>query len=660
MEPDFSGWATKAGIKCTDGRTIQPDAFKDQHATQVPLVWQHGHNDPTNVLGHAILENRPEGVYAYAFLNKSEKALATAAALEHGDIRHLSIWANQLLERAGSVMHGVIRELSVVLSGANPGAVIESVNIQHSDGTVDTLPDSAIIHTGLEIEHSAYKPEPAEPEVKPEVKPDDTQTSELTHAAGEDATIQEIYEGMTEDEQTVVHYFVAQALEAAEAEHSNLSPEGNTMANVFETQNTGPAKHVISHDAMKGIAENAKKLGSLKEAVQAYAVEKGLVEKDHLEHGITDIDFLFPEARTLENTPEWNKRRTEWVSGLLAGVRKSPFSRVRTLWADITHEEARAKGYIKGSLKKEEFFGISRRVTTPTTVYKKQKLDRDDMVDITDFDVVAWLKGEMRLMLDEEIARAILIGDGRDVASEDKINESNIRPIATDHEMYTTTLNVNVADASSSVQEIIDAIIMNRYKFRGTGTPNFYTTEYWISRFMLLRDTTGRRIYTRLDELAAELRVAAIIPVEVMEDETNMVGVIVNPVDYMVGADKGGNVSLFDDFDIDYNQYKYLIETRCSGALVKLKSAIVVRTVAGTDFLVTPTPPTYNEETGALTIVNTAGVVYKNGAGTVINNAGSPYTVAEGTTYVVNATPAAGYYFATSDGDSWEFTRPAA
>lgn len=683
MKPDFSGYATKAGLKCTDGRTIMPDAFKHQDRMRVPLVWQHGHTDPENVLGHAILENRPDGVYAYAFFNKSGKAAHAKGLVEHGDINALSIWANQLIERGGRVIHGMIRELSLVLAGANPGAVIDNIAIQHSDGSDDTIiEDEAIIHTGLnldildfdedtdiddELGHSTMDENATIEDVYNSMTEEqqtvlhylvgeavaEAQANSVQHAAiSPDATIQDIYDSMTEEQQTVLHYLIGEALAEASknaAHGATLDTEGNPMKhNVFENEGK-KAEAVLSHDAVKGIVADAMKNGSLKDAVTEYA----------LSHGIENIDLMFPDAKAVSDTPEWVSRRTEWVANLLSSTRKSPFSRIKSLHADLTFEEARAKGYVKGTLKKEQYFGLARRITTPTTVYKKQKLDRDDVADITDFDVVAWVKQDMRVMLDEEVARAILVGDGRDYASEDKINEDCIRPIAKDHELYTTTINVNVDDASSSMQEVIDAVITHRHFYRGTGIPNFYTTEYWIAKFLLLRDTTGRRIYKDLNELAMELRVAAIIPVEVMEDEPDTIGVIVNPVDYYVGADKGGNVSLFDDFDIDYNQYKYLIETRMSGALVKYKSAMVVKKVAAANTLVIPDEPTWNENAGTVTIVNQTGVVYKNALGATINAAGSPYTVAPGATYVVNATPAAGYYFPTSEDDSWSYTNPA-
>lgn len=647
MESDFSGYATKANLKCSDGRTIMPNAFQHQDNARVPLVWQHGHNDPENVLGHAILENRADGVYAYGFFNDSSKASHAKGLLEHQDINMMSIWANNLIERSGKVIHGAIREVSLVLSGANPGALIENVTIRHSDGDEYAIDDEAIIYTGLtlELKHESGK-----------------SMDEKTPEPDSEMTIQDVYDSMTEAQKEVLHYMIGEALESVQQSDidenddiiAHSDEEGNTeMTNVFEKNGTAGGAPVLSHADIQGIVADATKTGSLRGAVENYA----------LAHGITDIDILFPEAKAVDTMPEWYSRRTEWVSSLLGATRKSPFSRIKTISADITADEARAKGYITGNLKKEEFFTVSKRVTTPTTIYKKQKLDRDDMIDITDFDVVTWLKGEMRLMLDEELARAILIGDGRAVDDEDKINTENIRPIISDHELYTTTINVNVSDANSSQQEIIDAIVLNRSKYKGTGTPNMYTTEAQIAKFLLMKDTLGRRIYSSLAELASELRVAAIIPVEVLESMPDVVCVIVNPVDYVIGADSGGSISMFDDFDIDYNQYKYLIETRVCGALVKLKSAMVVKSVAANLVLVSPNSPAFNTTTGVLTITNQTGVVYTRTSpapATVVNAAGSPYAaIAAGASITVVATPASGYYFATSDDDTWVFTRDA-
>lgn len=689
MEPDFKGWATKAGLKCSDGRTIMPDAFKHQDSMTVPLVWQHGHNDPENVLGHVKLTNKPEGVYAEGFFNSTSKAEHAQKALEHGDYNSLSIWANQLIERSKSVYHGVIREVSLVLSGANPGALIEHVTIRHSDGDETVLDDEAIIFTGLELEHgdvddpvSHAKGDEDEDEDEETVQDvynsmSEKQKQVLHYMIGEaleaakdgevaqsaidlddDSTVEDVYESMTDAQKQVLHYMVGEALESSDdndddddtVDHKNDSKGNKMRHNVFEkAADKGTPDHVLSHADVEGIVADATKGGSLREAVENYAIS----------HGIEDIDILFPEAKTIgTNTPEFLQRRTEWVNQLLQGVRKSPFSRIKTMSADITHDEARAKGYIKGNLKKEEFFGVSKRVTTPTTIYKKQKLDRDDIIDITDFDVVTWLKGEMRVMLDEELARAILVGDGRDFADDDKISETNIRPVAKDHELYTTTVNVNIDDADSNAMEIIDRIIENRHYYKGTGLPTMYTTEVYISQFMLARDTVGRRLYKTLDEVASELRVREIVPVEVLEEDDTLVCILFNPQDYVLGADQGGNVSMFDDFDIDYNQHKYLIETRVSGALTKLKSAMVVRKVAAALVEVAPAEPAFDGE--AITIVDQTGVVYRNAADdTVMNALGSPYAVPAGTTTVVEASPAAGYFFPTSEDDTWSFTNPA-
>jgi len=666
MEADFSGYATKAGLKCTDGRTIMPDAFKHQDKISVPLVWQHGHNTPENVLGHAILENRADGVYAYGYFNDTAAAEHAKGLVKHKDINALSIWANQLIERGGRVLHGMIREVSLVLSGANPGALIDTINIRHDDG-MTTIDDEAIIYTGLELElqHSDSTTK------------GDTMT-DTADTATADMTVQEIYDSMTPVQQDVVAYMIATALEDA-TDNSAMAQsafdtteltntlkeikEGIAMShNVFDQSQTAPTK--LSHSDVQGIIADAKKRGSFAEAVNEYA----------LVHNITNIDLLFPDAQNVLSQPELFRRRSEWVGMFLGATTKSPFSRIKTLAADLTFEAARAKGYIKAAqgsnptLKKEEFFSISRRITTPTTIYKKQKLDRDDMVDITDLDIVAYLKAEMRIMLDEEIARAALIGDGRDVGEADKISETNIRPIAKDSELFTTTVYVNLDDAASSVQEIIDAIVLNRRYYRGTGLPTLFTTESYISKFLLLKDTTGRRIYTDINQLASELRVSNIVGVEAMEDESTIVAVIVNPVDYVMGATAGGQVSMFDQFDIDYNQNKYLIETRMCGALVKLKSAMVVKKVAAGITLVSPTAPTFVRSTGVITIPTTTGISYYVGTydsttgaqgqtGSALS-AGAQTAITSGTSQYIIAVPTTNYQLNTNAEDFWTFTRP--
>jgi HK97 family phage major capsid protein/HK97 family phage prohead protease len=580
MEPDFSGYATKAGLKCSDGRTILPGAFKHQDKARVPLVWQHGHSDPENVLGHTILENRDDGVYAYGYFNETAKATHAKGLLSHGDINMLSIWANELIERSGRVLHGSIREVSLVLSGANPGAVIETVSIRHGDDGDEVLDDEAIIYTGLEIEHADTGGDTNPPDV-----------------GGE--TIQDVYDTMNEKQKQVLHYMLGQALGelgSEDMQQDNVDDktddqndkEGTGMTrNVFETGGQKETDQpVLSHADMKGILADATKTGSLKTAVENYS----------LSHGINQIDTLFPEATALTTAPEFFTRRTEWVNSVLNGARKTPFSRVKTHWADLTYDDARAKGYITGAEKQEEFYSMARRETAPQTIYKKQKLDRDDILDVTDFDVVAWMKGEMRIMLDEELARAILLGDGRSVPDPDKILEDRIRPIATDDPLFVITVNADLA--AGDISDFVDAVIQYRALYRGTGTPTMYTSEALIAQVMLLKDTLGRRIYSSVEQFASELRVSSVVPVDLFDPAAGSpLAIIVNMNDYVIGADKGGQVSLFDDFDIDFNQYKYLIETRVSGALVKLKSAIVVvqgtfvAPPGGTDHVIVPEPP---------------------------------------------------------------------
>ena len=670
-KPDFSGWATKANLKCSDGRIILPGAFSHQDKVQVPLVWQHGHSEPGNVLGHTILENRDDGVYCYGYFNDTEQAKNAKTLVSHKDIQFLSIFANQLVEKAKKVSHGLIREVSLVLAGANPGALIDNIELQHGDGDMVTLEDEAVIYTGLNLAHGDEVPEPGTTPPPDTTPPEETppKEGENDEGDGDDPTVQDVYDGMTAEQKEVVHFMVGAALDGSatttevvhsdNGEGSDEEKDTRTMSrNVFEQQNGGGSgdgpKHELSHDAIKGIVSEANRLGSLKEAVEEYAIK----------HGIENIDILFPDARNVTQTPEFDKRRTEWVSAVINGTNHSPFSRIKSIVADITHDEARARGYIKGNLKKEEFFGLVKRVTTPSTIYKKQKLDRDDIVDITDFDVVAWLKGEMRLMLDEELARAVLVGDGREVDDEDKIKDpagsnegAGIRSILHDDDLYAATVNVNIEDASSNPSEIVDAVLLNMGLYKGSGSPTFFTTLPMLTKLLLAKDTLGRRLYRTASDLASELQVASIQTVEVLEQEDDLVGIIVNLRDYTLGADRGGDISMFDDFDIDYNQYKYLIETRLSGALTKIRSAIIVMSVGASAVLVDPNEPTFDNETGALTIVNQTGVVYKRtDTNAVINAAGSPYTVAAGESLTVEATPASGYYFSDNVDDEWTFT----
>lgn len=578
-EFDFSGWATKANLKCSDGRTIMKDAFKDNDGKQVPLVWNHQHNDPDNVLGHALLENRNEGVYAYCKFNDSESGKTAKLLVQHGDVNALSIYANQLKQHMSNVVHGNIREVSLVLAGANPGASIDSI-IMHGEES----DEEGVIYTGetLSLSHSSEDELAHANEENKEDKP----MAEENKAGGE-KTVADVFNTLTEEQKTVVYAMIGQALEDAgvsddDDEEINHS-EGGTddmKTNVFDQTNE-TNEGVLSHDAMQTIINDGKRYGSLKESFLAHAGD----------YGIDNIDYLFPEAQTLNKTPEFIQREMGWVQKVMNGTHHTPFSRIKSVFADITEDEARARGYMKGKLKKEEVFSLLKRTTTPTTIYKKQKLDRDDVIDITDFDVVAWLKSEMRMMLDEEIARAILIGDGRLASSDDKINEANIRPIYNDEELYTIQTTVTVganATADEKAKAMIRAAIKARKDYRGSGTPTFFTTEDVLTDALLLEDTMGHRLYKNAGEVADAMRVKEIVTVPVMEgmkgkNGGDLIGIIVNLTDYNVGADKGGAINMFDDFDIDYNQQKYLIETRCSGALTKPKSAIAIEmtTAAG-------------------------------------------------------------------------------
>ena len=565
---DFSGWATKNNLLCSDGRTILKDAFKNDDGVTVPLVWNHQHNDPSNILGHALLENRDEGVYAYCKFNDSEPGKNAKLLVEHGDVSALSIYANQLKQQGGNVLHGAIREVSLVLAGANPGAFIDSV-ISHSED----IDDEAIIYTGENIclAHAEKQMEETTKvmEEKKEMAPE-TKTEEPK----KEKTVQDVFDTLNEEQKKVVYALIGQVIEEAENKSSKeietKDIEGGKKEmkhNVFENDKENQ-ENVLQHSDIEAIFADAKRYGSLKDSV--------------LQHGITNIDYLFPEAKDINTAPEFIKRDMGWVEKVMRSVHHTPFSRIRSTFANITEEDARAKGYIKGKLKKDEVFSLLKRSTTPTTVYKKQKLDRDDVVDITDFDVVAWLKSEMRMMLDEELARAFLIGDGRISSSDDKINEQNIRPIYNDDDLYTVKAVIEVsqtATAEEKTKAFIKSVIKNRKEYKGTGSPTLYTTEDVVSDCLLLEDANGRFIYDNIDKLKNVLRVADIVTVPVMEgakgkNQGDLLAILVNLADYNVGADKGGAVNMFDDFDIDYNAQKYLIETRCSGALVKPYSAI--------------------------------------------------------------------------------------
>ena len=600
---DFSGYATKVGIKCSDGRTILQDAFAHCDGKKVPLVYQHLHNDPKNVLGHAVLENRPDGVYAYCSLNNTEAGKTAKALVQHGDISALSIYANSLVQKSSNVIHGVIREVSLVLSGANPEAYIDNLAFEHSDGSITTdeseafICAGAIIHDGIEI---------------PEVS--DTQDSSeesISHADDkkdpeDQKTVGEVFDTLNEEQKTVVYTMIAQALETQDGEdeekedvkHSNIKGDETMKKNIFDKDSAATEVRGLSRTDLRAIFNDARQSQStLKNAFLAHGYESisdALADYEHQDevlahaatYGIDNIGYLFPDARTTTNTPQFIKRDTEWVAKVFGAAKHVPFSRIKTVLADITADEARARGYIKGNEKADEVITLLKRTTDPQTVYKKQKLDRDDIIDITDFDVVVWLRMEMRMMLEEEIARAQLVGDGRLSSSDDKIKEDKIRPIATDDPIYTIEIQIPVV---ATTAQMIDEIIKGRKQYKGTGTPAFYTTPDVNGDMLLLKDTTGRRLYNTEADLAAGIRAREIIEVPVMENKVvvltpatvsetglqkRLVGISVNMTDYSLGADKGGSISMFDDFDIDFNQFKYLIETRCSGALTMPHSAI--------------------------------------------------------------------------------------
>lgn len=591
---DFSGWATRNDLRCSDGRIIRKDAFKHNDGMTVPLVWNHDHTDPTRVIGHALLENRDEGVYAYGSFNSTDLGQRAKIYVEHGDITAMSIYANQLQQQGPNVMHGSIREVSLVLAGANPGAYIENV-IKHGDE-----PDSeeARIYTGMEIElyhaDTSMKKEEEKPkkgeetmteETKKEVKEPETKETPKVKTVGE------IIESMTDEQKNAVYAIIGQMKQDMEdeadddmeddmedqMEEDEKSKGGSkTMKHNCFDQEERMDNATLSHAEQLEILEDAKRCGSLKEAVLA--------------HGIEKIDVMFPDAKTISNEPEFIKRDTTWVTDVLGAVRHTPFSRIKTIFADITADEARAKGYVKGNLKLEEVFKMLKRVTNPTTIYKKQKLDRDDVLDIKDFNILPWMKSELRMMLDEELARTILVGDGRTELSTDKIKEDCIRPIWTDSDLYTVKTKVEVSETATAEEKakaFIKACVKSRKDYKGSGNPVMFMPEDIMTDCLLIEDKNGRIIYDSEMKLASALRVRKIVPVPVMEGLTRKVeekthtlaGIYVNLADYNVGTDMGGEVNMFDDFDIDYNQMKYLIETRCSGALTKPYAAVALEFV---------------------------------------------------------------------------------
>lgn len=591
MSYDFEGWATKNNLKCADGLIIRKDAFRVNDGKKVPLVWNHQHNKVGDVLGHAVLKNKDEGVYAYCTFNDTTAGKDAKEVVKHGDVVSLSIWANNIEQVGSDVLHGVIREVSLVLAGANPGAFIESV-LSHGEPIGDEE-DEGIFYTGegIFISHANDEPKSKRGEENMDDK------KEKTKEDGK--TVQEVLNGMTDEQKAAVGIIIEQAVKDAKKEDDKEGDDKEMKHNMFEGGTR--SNKTISHSDMKKILDDAKRCGSLKEAVNQH-IENGVlshsIDTTGMEvatgtqtYGFNDPSMLFPDYKSLNNPPEWISRNMDWVSKVMSKVHHTPFSRIKSLYANITEDEARAKGYIKGNLKKEEVFTTLKRTTDPQTIYKKQKLDRDDILDITGFDVIFWIKAEMRVMLDEEVARGILIGDGRPSDSDDKIQEIHVRPVVSDVPLFNTIIKVTVpADATEDIiaNATIKAIIRGRKYFKGSGKPDFWTTEDVTTEMLLLEDAIGHPLYKTEAELATKLRVNEIIPVEPMEGQTvsiteggttktyPLIGTITNLADYNVGADKGGEVNMFDDFDIDYNQQKYLIETRISGALVKPFSAITI------------------------------------------------------------------------------------
>ena len=605
---DFAGWATKNDIRCADGRTIRRDAFKDDDGKKVPLVFNHNHDEPEMVLGHAILRNKKDGVWCECYFNNTEKAKITKELVQHGDLGSLSIYANKLTQSKNKdVLHGTIREVSLVLAGANPEATIEFPMFMHSDDSYDFNEEEALIAChieGLELFHNDDQDDEEEKEEIEEVVEKEEEKAEeiIEHAdsdkkkeedkevadeakkpEGSGKTIGEVFDTLNEDQKTAVYAIIGQALEDAKA--GSNEEDNNVKHNAFDVDDQYEGGEILTQEEIQQVFADARKYGSLKEACIMHSIDTTGMDTavGQQTYGFNDVDMLLPEYKSLNNPPEWIKRDTEWVASVISGASKTPFSRIKSLYANITEDDARARGYMKGGLKKEEVFTTLKRVTGPCTIYKKQKLDRDDILDITDFDIVPWIKAEMEVMLDEELARAILIGDGRDPLSEDKIKEDCIRPIAKDVPLFNIKVDVQVEAGSTGAEKadaVIEGILRARKNYKGSGNPTLYTTEDWLTEMLLLKDGIGHRLYKTEAELATALRVSKIVTVEVMEgqkiDSKDLVGVIVNMKDYNLGNDKNAAKGLFDDFDIDYNQYKYLIETRRSGALVRPYSAMTV------------------------------------------------------------------------------------
>lgn len=565
---DFSGYATKAGVRCYDGLTIAPNAFSECDGEKVPVVWNHDHSDPEHVLGHAMLQNRKDGVYAYVKLNDTPSGRSALECVKSGDIEAMSIFANGLQKAGQTVMHGIIREVSLVIAGCNPGAYIDEI-VAHSADNADSYEAYIYDDRGLSLKHG----------LDPEGNPLDEDKKKEEKKMAREKTVEEVFNEFTEEQKNVVYAIVGAALDEKESGNGNGNKEDADMKhNVFDRYGR---EDVLAHsmDEINAAVADLKRVGSMREAFQ----EHGL-DGDALAHSIDQIDWLYPDDHLLDTPPRIIDRDQSWVAGVINGVHHVPFSRFKSMFADLTEDDARAKGYIKGNYKKEQVFGLLKRRTEATTVYKKQRFDRDDLIEITSFDVVAWIKKEMRTKLDEEIATAILVGDGRPASSDDKINEQNIRPIYNDDDLFTIKIQVDAgagADATAKMKAVIRAIIKARKDYKGSGNPTFFTTEDVLTDMLLMEDTLGHPLYKGVDELCNKLRVSKIVTVPRMENMKGakggeFIGLVVNLADYTVGADKGGAVNMFDDFDIDYNQQKYLIETRCSGALTVPFSAIAV------------------------------------------------------------------------------------
>ena len=579
---DFSGYATKNDVRCSDNKVIRHGAFAAYDGKSVPLVWQHQHKDVTNVLGHADLEVREDGVYAYAHLNHSDAGRTAREMVRNGDIKAMSIYATHVKARGNDVVHGELVEVSLVLRGANPGAYIDQVSIQHGDNGDEI---EAVMYTDAQIDFVSHSDEEdGDFEVE---ETDDVEHAEEEPEADEaesdedDPTLGEIFEGMTDQQKTAVYAIVGQIVDADDEEaeapvedtaHSDTTTE-DTMVhqNVFEGSKTEELP-VLTHADVEQIFADAKSCGSLKEAVLSHADN----------YGIKQIDTLFPDAKNLWTTPEFIKRKTDWVSSVVGAAKHSPFSRIKTQFADITADEARAKGYIKGNKKKDEVFSMLKRTTSPTTIYKKQKLDRDDILDITDFDVVTWIRGEMRIMIEEELGRAVLLGDGREASSDDKIKEDCIRPVYKEDTLYAPRV---ILAKETTTEDMLDSIVRAMDDYEGSGNPTWFAAPQVITEILLLKDKMGHRLFSSLSDLADYVGVSKIVKVPLMKNlvrtsnkngKVDALGIIVNMSDYTIGADKGGQLFAAEDFDISFNQYHYLLETRLSGALTKVKSAIIL------------------------------------------------------------------------------------